>query len=220
MAKSPETVGPQGEWEITHVADNPRKWDAKKGGPMLSYRINLKCGDKSFERVELTQKESTDAPTVGQKMDGEVQRRFYGANDENTDLQFRKAARGGGYGGGGGGRSWKPRPDDAPPVWAGKQAQIVAQHSQNMALRVLELAHASDRPAAEIMGDLGVKTTVQKARCVGCGQMVEPNAESAEGDTVELGIVDAFALYANEAFERAWQREDRGGAVRDALAAL
>lgn len=227
------------EYIIENVHADTRDWLSKfakdKGQTdpdMRSYRLDLKDGDGNVrQRIELAQKITTAAPQAGSKIEGTINERQYG-DPPKTDYKLTKPAGGGGGGRGGGGRAWKPRPDDAPPVWSGKQAQIVAQHSQNMALRVLELAARTEPtttvtnpgevvegldPVAAIMDRLGVKTTVQKERCPGCGQLTEAEADGAEVDTIDLGLVDAFSLHANEAFERAWAREERNSTISDAM---
>jgi len=199
MAKEPEDLTAVGPHKIVAVlAEEPRPWDSTKGGPMLSWRIDVEAGEQTLERVELAQKKTTAKPEVGQELDGHVQRRFFGT--DGVDLQFRKAARFGGGGGGGSGRAWKPRPDDAPVVYAAKQAQIVCQHSQNMALRVLELAEKSGESTETLMSRLGVLTET--------------------GDGQALGLVEAFSRDASLAAARAWRREHEKKAVSDALADL
>lgn len=203
MAKQNEPVSKAGDHEILAVGDGARDWQTKSDPPreMRSYRIKLRDTEgNEHGNVELAQLQTTAPPVAGQKLNGHVERRFYGDNDEKVALQFKKAARGGG---GGGGRAWKPRPDDAPVVYAAKQAQIVAQHSQNMALRVLELAHATGTDDwAGIMADLGV------------------SLDPPEGSQKPLGLVDAFARHASMAAATAWLREKEKHAVADALAEL
>lgn len=197
-----------GVHEVLTVADDTRSWTNKQSSKeMLSYRVKLKAPDGTeHARVELAQLETTAAPKAGDKLDGSITKRFYEAQGETkSDLQFKKASRGGGFGGGGGGRAWKPRPDDAPVVYAAKQAQIVAQHSQNMAIRVLELAaaHSETGDFSGIMADLGVPLSFER-----------------DGDTVKLGLVDAFQRHASIAAGEAWKREEEKGRVAKALADL
>lgn len=198
-----------GEFEVTAVADNPREWQGSKGGKMLSYRLTLKQGANSQDRVELAQKESTPAPKVGDKLTGDLTKRYYEAKGQiKSDFKFQKER----TGPGGGGRAWKPRPDDAPVVYAAKQAQIVAQHSQNMALRILELAHtrlALVHPDGD--GDLSGEAIAL---------METLGVELKDGDDNELGLVDAFARHASLAAADAWKREEDKQNVAKALAAL
>lgn len=131
-------------WTIKKVADNPRKWDAKKGGKNVSYRIDIEAKDgakqppndsATYNRVELVQRETTAAPTVGQELDGTVAVREYESQGEKKkDLKFTKAGQ---QGGGGGGRGWQPRLEDDPVVYAGKQAAIAAQTSLERATEVV-----------------------------------------------------------------------------------
>jgi hypothetical protein len=207
MAKQPEPVTKAGEHTVVSVGDSTRDWKNKADKEMRSYAVQFKAPDgSSHGNVELAQLPTTAPPVAGAKIDGHIERRFYTKKDgtEGSALQFKKAARGGG---GGGGRPWKPRPDDAPPVYAAKQAQIVAQHSQNMAIRVLELAEATAARTGNedwtgIMADLGV------------------SLEPPEGSDKPLGLVDAFQRHASMAAANAWLREQEKGAVAKAMEAV
>jgi hypothetical protein len=203
MAKQPEPVSKSGAHTVEAVSgDEPRSWSTKGDNPrpMLSYRLTVKdSGDATFTDVELAQLETSPAPKAGDSIEGVVNRRFYEWDgEEKSALQFKKAARG--FGGGGGGRAYKPRPDDAPVVYAARQAQIVAQHSQDMALRVLELARQSGDDPDLIMATLGIPTTDESGASV--------------------GLVNAFRHDASLAAKDAWQREAQGKGIATALAAL
>jgi len=168
---------------------------------MLSYKLTIKdSGDATFNDVELALAETSPAPKAGDSIEGVVNRRFYEWDgEEKSALQFKKAARGGF--GGGGGRAYKPRPDDAPVVYAARQAQIVAQHSQDMALRVLELAQASGTDDhSGIMADLGIPTT--------------------DDTGAAIGLAEAFRRDASVAAKDAWRREAEGKGIASALQAL
>lgn len=191
-------------WKVKSVGDDPRTWKNKRQDTMVSYRIVVETADgseqppkgqKSYSRVELVQKPETPAPKAGDQLDGDIEVRKYGENNEKEDLKFKKAQRGGG----GGGRSWKPRPDDSPVVYADRQAKIAAQHSQNMALRVLELAAQTNEDPVSIMDRLGVQT---------------------EHDGKSMGLVAAFSRQVNIAGEAAWKREEDNGAIAGALAKI
>lgn len=185
-------------WKVTAVHGEPREWTASKGGKMLSYRITIEAGERKLERVELAQRETTAAPKVGDEIEGSVEQRHYESGGEvKSDLKLKKAT--GGYGGGGG-RAWKPRPDDAPVIYAARQAQIVAQHSQDMAMRVLELSRKSGESPVEIMELLGV------------------SQEDADGNP--LGLVDAFQRHAGKSAATAWAREAESGMIAKALAEI
>jgi len=197
-------------WVIESVGDNPRSWSGSKGGTNLSYRVKVKSKDGSkqpprdsdtYANVELVQKESTAAPTVGQEIEGTVDLRPWETKDgeKKEDLKFNKP-RGAGYGGGGGGRAWKPRPDDSPLVYVSRQAMIGTQHSQDMALRVLELAQRLGTDDwGGIMADLGVEI---------------------EHDGTPLGLVAAFQRQVNMAGAAAWKSEEENSRLAKALAAI
>lgn len=200
-------------WIIESVGDSPRRWSGAKGGTNLSYRIKVKSDDGSkqpprdsaeYANVELVQKESTAAPTPGQKIEGDVTIRPWQTKEgeKKEDLKFEKP-RGSFGGGGGGGRTWKPRPDDSPLVYAARQASIGTQHSQDMAIRVLELAFAHDQGVDELMDLLGVERSVE-----------------ADGKTVVLGLVAAFQRQVNMAGANAWEVEEKRNRIADALAKI
>lgn len=198
MAQDTKTVGAEQEWEIGTVHGEPRAWQSQKGGDMLSYRIDVRPKGKDepvFRRVELAQKKDTAAPQSGGTLDGEVTERTYGENNEKTDLKFKKAARGGG--GGGGGR-YKPRPDDSPKVYAARQAQIARQHSQDVAFRIVELAHAVSKPVGEVAAEVGI--------------VLAP-----DGSEEPLSLVEAVHADVTRAGASAWSREADNGMIAAAV---
>jgi hypothetical protein len=86
-------------YQLTTTDESPRAWKGAKGGPMLSYKVGVK-GDDGFEGVvEIAQKESTPAPTVGQTIEGTLDK-----SSPKYPPKLKKA-----FGGGGGGR---PKPND------------------------------------------------------------------------------------------------------------
>lgn len=191
-------------WKVKSVGDNPRTWTNKHKKEMVSYRIAVETADgseqppkgqKSYSKVELVQVPATAAPKPGDQLDGSIEVRKYGENNEKEDLKFTKTQQGRG----GGGRSYKPRPDDAPPVYAERQAKIAAQHSQDMALRVLELAAQTNDDPVSIMERLGVET---------------------EHDGKTLGLVAAFSRQVNMAGAGAWNSEEEHGRIAGALAKI
>lgn len=187
-------------YTITKVHDSVRDWSGQGDHPMKSYRIDLADanGQPVRERVELAQRATTAVPTVGQKIDGQInERKYTSAGEEKTDWKFQKA---GGGGGGGGGRPWKPRPDDCPEVYASRQAMIARQHSQNIGMRILELAHASGDDLATVMDRLGIAYATDKG---------------------DLSVVDAVAKDVATTGFRAWTHEtgsDTQDKIADALA--
>jgi len=196
-------------WVIESVGGSPRSWSGAKGGTNLSYKIRCKTKDgskqpprnsPSYADVELVQKESTPAPTAGQEIEGDVIEREWKSKDGEKSgkaLKFEKPRSG--FGGGGGGRAWKPRPDDSPMVYASRQASIGTQHSQDMAIRVVELAFAQDVPVEQLMEVLGVETKAKEK---------------------ELGLVAAFQRQVNMAGATAWENEEKNNRIAGALAKL
>jgi hypothetical protein len=95
-----------------------REWASQQGGPMVSYYLGLTDSQgTNYLDIELAQKASSPAPQVGQVIEGNLDQGPYGT-------KLKKAFQGPG---GGGGRS----PED--------RKSIVRQHSQDMALRTVEL---------------------------------------------------------------------------------
>ena len=108
MSNSPYTV--------EQIIGEPRDWQTKAGKPMKSYLLKVSGEDRN---VELSQFPDTDAPTVGQVIDGALEESANG----NFPPKLRKARQGGGGFGG-------PRPEDPE-----RAKRIVRQHSQEMAIR-------------------------------------------------------------------------------------
>jgi len=183
-------------FKITKVHDEVRDWDSTKGGKMRSYRIDLEGPDVPRDRIELAQKVETAAPTVGQTLEGVINERTYG-DPPKKDYKFQKAQ----AGGGGGGRSWKPRPDDSPVVYAARQAAILRQHSQDMGLRVMELADRSGVTPTQIMEELGITMEIERG-----------------GEKVALGLAAAFMVDAGQASNAAWDLEEEKHRIADAMA--
>lgn len=191
------------QYTVKNVRADTRDWTSAKGGKMRSYRIDLVAADGAVNTgidgkgVELAQRETTPPPKEGDTLDGAITERKWGENNDKIDLKFQKAQ----GAGGGGGRSWKPRPDDSPKVYASRQAAILRQHSQDMALRVMELAQASNAEPQEVMDALGVDTTIERE-----GQ-----------DPAHLGLVQAFMVDAGRASNAAWDLEDTKHRIADAM---
>jgi len=79
------------EFTIAAVSPETRPWKSEKWGDFIAYKIKVEGSD---EVIELSQKTTTDAPTVGQMIDGEIQ--------DNGDFgkKFKKSYSGGQGGGG------------------------------------------------------------------------------------------------------------------------
>lgn len=110
-------------YEIVNVQSLVRDWESTKGGPMKSYRIDLKDeAGESKSSVEWARKATSPPPTVGEKLDGTI---------EHTDFGLKiKVSPSGGFGGGG------PRPRDPK-----ESRRIAIQHGQKCAVDILRLAH-------------------------------------------------------------------------------
>jgi hypothetical protein len=107
-------------YTITAVDPNPpRQWSSQKGGPMLSYRVDLQRDEDQFaiRNVEWSRKQASPAPTVGQKLNCTVDM------EAQYGPKLKVEQEGGGFGGGRGGGMTPER-----------EAQIIRQHSQHMAL--------------------------------------------------------------------------------------
>lgn len=85
-------------YTVTAVQPNPRPWNSQKGGPMLSYRVDLQDSQGHITpNVEWAKKQDSPAPQVGETSEG---------NLNNTEYGFKfKAAYSGGGGGGARGKS-------------------------------------------------------------------------------------------------------------------
>ncbi len=112
---------------ITAVSPNPRQWNSTKGGPMLSYRIDLDGPDGPVAGVEWARKATSVAPTVGQQLDGTID------TSGSYGPKFKQAPAGG-FGGGG------PRVEDPK-----RAATILRQHSQDMSLRYAAIRQAQGK---------------------------------------------------------------------------
>lgn len=100
------------------TVDGPREWQSKYG-PMNSFTLTVDGHDGP---VELSQKQATAPPLVGQSVEGEI----VAAHDPKFPPKLKRAQQGGG--GFGGGMS----PE--------REKKIVRQHSQSMAIETLKLA--------------------------------------------------------------------------------
>jgi hypothetical protein len=146
------------------------------------------------------QKPETAAPKAGDELDGAIETREYEAQGEKrTALKFKKT-QGFGGGRGGGGRAWKPRPDDSPVVYAGRQASIQRQHSQDMAMRIVELAASSNQSVDDVCSALGLP--------------------EKDGDGNKLDLIDRVSFDVNVVTRAAWQREAEHGNIAKEMAKI
>jgi len=84
-------------YTIREVIGTPIAWSSQKGGPMLSYSLDVTGDDGFTGQVELNQKDSTPAPTVGQVIDGTLDK----SNPKYAPKLKKAPPQGGGFGGGG-----------------------------------------------------------------------------------------------------------------------
>jgi hypothetical protein len=106
--------------KVTAVDPNPpRSWSSQKGGPMLSYRVDLLREEDGFaiRNVEWSKKQDSKPPQVGEVIDCTVDM------EAQYGPKLKVEQEGGGFGGGRGGGMTPER-----------EAQIIRQHSQHMAL--------------------------------------------------------------------------------------
>lgn len=105
-------------YTVIAVSNETRPWTSQKGGPMVSYRVHLKdTAGQVSENVELSQKTATPAPQPGQLLEGNIDNGEYG-------LKFKKAFQ------------QQNGPRGRSPQ---ESAAITRQHSQDMALRAIDL---------------------------------------------------------------------------------
>ena len=57
-------------YTIREIIGQPNPWQGSKGGPMLGYSLDVTGDDGFAGQVELNQKVDTPAPTVGQVIEG------------------------------------------------------------------------------------------------------------------------------------------------------
>lgn len=102
-------------FEIMVVGDQIREWSSERGGPMKSYRVGLRDEQgQSTPNVEWARKATSPPPVAGQKIEGTL----------DTSGQYGPKFKATPSSSFGGGRGRDPK----------ESAQIVRQHSQEMAL--------------------------------------------------------------------------------------
>lgn len=84
-------------YTIREIIGTPNAWSSQKGGPMLSYSLDVTGDDGFTGQVELNQKQSTPPPTVGQVVDGTLDK----SNSKYAPKLKKTPPQGGGVGGGG-----------------------------------------------------------------------------------------------------------------------
>jgi hypothetical protein len=175
----------------------PREWSGSGGSEWESYRVTIEPagGGDQIANVELNEKKGSPAPAPGKELHGDVD------TSGQYGPKFKRARKGGFGGGGGGGRAWKPRPDDSPLVYVSRQAGIIRQHSQDVALRILALAaEKHDGDFAGVCADLGL--------------------DLGDGDDGPVGLIDAVSRDVSRAAGAAWSREKEKETIKNALADL
>lgn len=100
------------DFKVSSVAEKKR-FDGKQGGTFIVYTVTLNDGSVDHSGVELVQKDSTPAPTVGQTVTGNIETTQYGP-------KFKREQQGRPGG-------WKKDPET--------EARISRMHAQEMALR-------------------------------------------------------------------------------------
>jgi len=119
------------QYTIVKVHEQTRPWVSEKAGPMMSYRIDVRdSGGIVSERVELAQKTTTAPPVEGSALEGDIDL----SGSYGPKMKKAYAA------GPGGGRVMSPE----------DRASIVRQHSQEMAMNLINLAATwglVDKPA-------------------------------------------------------------------------
>jgi hypothetical protein len=129
-------------YTITAVSDQVRQWNSTKGGPMNSYRVHLKAPDgEVVQNVELSQKNTSPIPTVGQQLEGNVDQGQYG-------LKFRKAFGGPAGGGGGGGYKGKTPSEQASIAASVALDKALIAVEQAATLGVVKVGSAEEHAAA------------------------------------------------------------------------
>ena len=108
-------------YTVTDVSPNVRDWSSQQGGPMKEYRVHLNDGSQDHMNVEWSRKQSSPAPVKGQQIEGTLEDR----GSHGLKLKVAPSFGGGGF----------ARPEDPK-----RAARILRQHSQDMALRTIEVA--------------------------------------------------------------------------------
>jgi hypothetical protein len=110
-------------YEILHVGDDVREWTAKQGPAagqtFKSYTVRAKCPDGMERNFEVSRKPDSPPPPLG-AVEAEVKP---SQGDFPDKLKLTPQGRGGGFGGG-----MSPE----------RQAAVQRQHSQEMAIRMLD----------------------------------------------------------------------------------
>ena len=109
---------------FTVVAAHKTKDVEGQYGPMKDLALTLRDGQDIEHQASWFTKQTTPVPEIGSTIEGELEPGRFG-------LKFKKA---GGFAGGGGGFARAPQDDH--PV---RRAGIVRQHSEDMALKTIEL---------------------------------------------------------------------------------
>ena len=181
-------------------------WDSQKGGPMISYKVNIK-GDDGFEGpAEVNQKDTTPAPTAGQQIEGTLDK-----SNPKFPPKLKKAQQG--FGGGGGGKS-KVDQDSIERSVAYKGAVELAcatspmddTKAQNPPAQMEQLVERFFNHGLTLLqgggaGLLGPRTTVTTAGDTGViqpdGKPAGPPSPNGDGPTLD-DLRDAYKNWAGE----------------------
>jgi hypothetical protein len=114
------------EFEITKVHGEPRVFSTKHG-PLASYTVSCKSDQGAADSAELVKKPESNPPSVGERFMAEL------IPKDGFPPRLKRISDGG------------ARPSPAQTVAGGgdrRGAEILRQHSQDMALRVIEFRAA------------------------------------------------------------------------------
>jgi hypothetical protein len=130
-------------YEVVDVKPDPRQWENKHNNqPMLSWRIDIRdAAGTVHQNVELAQRASSPAPTVGQALDGNLDNTQYG-------LKFKKAFAAGASGGGGGGYKGKSPSEQASIAASVALDKALIAVEQAATLGVVKVGSAEEHAAA------------------------------------------------------------------------
>jgi hypothetical protein len=135
-------------YTVKSVGAEPREWTSSHGGTFLSYKVDFTTEDGQLEGgVEWNKKPESRAPSVGEQVVGHLEEGNFGPKfkiDYDATKELGGAPSGSSEArtgtGGGQGKNWQPERERDPE----RAARILRQHSQEMALRYLNIS--DDRP--------------------------------------------------------------------------
>ena len=124
---------------IVAVESGPREWATQHGSKNAAFRCKLRKPDGTeLGNVEVNYKVQADGshktPQPGDTVTGDIE----DGPEVKYGPKFKKAQVGGGFGGGGGGGGSRWTPE--------REASVIRQHSQHMAVLALNGMHPSGPP--------------------------------------------------------------------------